>query len=91
MWPRLAKSDDSTLFDTPGLYNLFASAPYLHDGRAVTLEEIWTKYGTTDQHGFVNDLTKNQLNDLMDYLKSIRDPLYDQKTKKEQHTQPEQN
>lgn len=83
----LASSDDSTLFDTPGLYNLFASAPYLHDGGAATLEEIWTKYGQTDQHGIVNDLSKNQLNDLMDYLKSLRDPLYDQKTKKEQHTQ----
>jgi YVTN family beta-propeller protein len=87
----LASSDDSTLFDTPGLYNLFASAPYLHDGRAATLEEIWTKYGTTDQHGIINDLSKNQLNDLMDYLKSLRDPLYDQKTKKEQHTQTEHN
>jgi hypothetical protein len=87
----LSSSDDSTLFDTPGLFNLFASAPYLHDGRAATLEEIWTKYGTTDQHGIVNDLSKNQLNDLMDYLKSLRDPLYDQKTKKEQHTRPEQN
>jgi YVTN family beta-propeller protein len=87
----LARSDDSTLFDTPGLYNLFASAPYLHDGRAATLEEIWTKYGQTDQHGIINDLSKNQLNDMMDYLKSLRDPLYDQKTKKEQHTQTEHN
>jgi YVTN family beta-propeller protein len=87
----LASSDDSTFFDTPGLYNLFASAPYLHDGRAVTLEEIWTKYGQSDQHGIINDLSKNQLNDMVDYLKSLRDPLYDQKTKKEQHTQPEQN
>jgi hypothetical protein len=87
----LAASDDSTFFDTPGLFNLFASAPYLHDGRAATLEEIWTKYGQTDQHGKVNDLSKNQLNDLMDYLKSLRDPMYDQKTKKEHHTNNEYN
>ncbi len=87
----LAKSDDSTYFDTPGLYNLFASAPYLHDGRAVTLEEIWTKYGKTEQHGIVNDLTKNDLNDLVDYLKSLRDPLYDQATKKKQSSHSEQN
>lgn len=72
----LAVSDDSTKFDTPSLFNLFASAPYLHDGRALTLEEIWTKYGREDLHGVVNDLTKNQLNDLIGYLKSLRDPEY---------------
>jgi hypothetical protein len=87
----LATSDDSTYFDTPGLYNLFASAPYLHDGRAATLEEIWTKYGRTEQHGVINDLSKIQLNDMIDYLKSLRDPLYDQKTKKGHQTQTAQN
>lgn len=87
----LADSDDSTYFDTPGLYNLFVSAPYLHDGRAATLEEIWTKYGQTDQHGIINDLSKNQLNDLMDYLKSLRDPLYDQKSKTKNNTQTVHN
>jgi len=69
----LAVSDDSILFDTPHLNNIYASAPYLHDGRAVTLEEIWTIYGEDDKHGYVNDMTKMQLNDLIDYLKSIAD------------------
>jgi YVTN family beta-propeller protein len=73
----LALSDDSMLFDTPHLNNIYASAPYLHDGRAATLEEIWTKYGSTDMHGRVNDLSKNQLNDLVDYLKSLRAPNYE--------------
>jgi YVTN family beta-propeller protein len=72
----LAASDDTILFDTPHLNNIFASAPYLHDGRAATLEEIWTVYGTEDKHGYVNDMTKNQLNDLVDYLKSLRAPSY---------------
>jgi len=27
------------------------SAPYLHDGRAQTLEELWTTYNTNDLHG----------------------------------------
>jgi cytochrome c peroxidase len=67
----LAVSDDSILFDTPHLNNIYASAPYLHDGRAATLEEIWTIYGEDDKHGYVNDMTKMQLNDLIDYLKSI--------------------
>ena len=72
----LALSDDSILFDTPHLNNIFASPPYLHDGRAATLEEIWTLYGKTEQHGSVNDLTKIQLNELVEYLKSLRDPDY---------------
>ena len=72
----LADSDDPTLFDTPHLTNVYASAPYLHDGRAKTLEEIWTLYGTDDKHGFVNDMSKSDLNDLVNYLKSLRSPSY---------------
>jgi cytochrome c peroxidase len=75
----LALSDDSILFDTPHLNNIFASPPYLHDGRAATLEEIWTIFGKTEQHGSVNDLTKIQLNDLVEYLKSLRDVEYEPK------------
>ena len=44
------------------------------------LEEIWTIYGKTEQHGSVNDLTKTKLNDLVEYLKSLRDEEYEQKT-----------
>ena len=74
----LAASDDSILFDTPHLNNILYSPPYLHDGRAATLEEIWTIYGKTEQHGSVNDLTKTKLNDLVEYLKSLRDEEYEQ-------------
>jgi cytochrome c peroxidase len=81
----LASSDDSILFATPHLNNVFASPPYLHDGRATTLEEIWTLYGKTEQHGAVNDLTKIQLNDLVEYLKSLRDPEYEQNKTEIQH------
>jgi YVTN family beta-propeller protein len=76
----LAMSDDSILFDTPHLNNIYASPPYLHDGRAATLEEIWTKYGKDEKHGEVNDLTKIQLNNLVDYLKSLRAPYYENNT-----------
>jgi hypothetical protein len=74
----LAATDDSILFDTPHLNNIIYSPPYLHDGRAATLEEIWTIYGKTEQHGAVNDLTKVKLNDLVEYLKSLRDEEYEQ-------------
>jgi YVTN family beta-propeller protein len=78
----LASSDDTIKFDTPHLNNIYASPPYLHDGRAATLEEIWTKYGKEDKHGVANDMNKNQLNDLVEYLKSLRSPEYDHKTTK---------
>ncbi len=76
----LAASDDSMLFDTPHLNNIYASPPYLHDGRAKTLEEIWTLYGKDDKHGLAGDMNKNQLNDLVEYLKSLRSPDYEKQT-----------
>lgn len=72
----LAETDDPMLFDAPQLNNVYESSPYLHDGRAATLEEIWTKYGGDDEHGVANDMMKDQLNDLVEYLKSIRDAKY---------------
>lgn len=65
------ETDREELFDTPKLNNVAETAPYLHDGRALTLEEIWTIYGDEDTHGYVNDLLKQDLNDLIEYLKSI--------------------
>ena len=65
------ETDKEEFFDTPKLNNIVETAPYLHDGRAKTLEEIWTVYGEKDTHGYVNDLTKQELNDLIEYLKSI--------------------
>jgi len=72
----LSESDDPMLFDVPQLNNVYESAPYLHDGKAPTLEEIWTTYNNHDEHGVANDMTKDQLNDLVEYLKSIRDAKY---------------
>jgi YVTN family beta-propeller protein len=67
------KSDDSpiTAFDTPHLTNVYGSAPYLHDGRARTLEEIWTVYNPDDKHGITRDMSKRDLNDLIEYLKTL--------------------
>jgi YVTN family beta-propeller protein len=63
--------DSRARFDTAHLINVFESPPYLHDGRAATLEEVWTKHNPRDKHGFSSDWTKQQLNDLMEYLKSL--------------------
>jgi YVTN family beta-propeller protein len=63
--------DREGLFDTPHLNNIYDSAPYLHNGIAETLEEIWTVYNPDDKHGITNDMTKDQLNDLIEYLKTL--------------------
>ena len=63
--------DPKGLFDTPHLIGVGASAPYLHDGRAKTLEEIWTTYQKDDKHGVSSYWSKEQLNDLVEYLKTL--------------------
>ena len=63
--------DTHTVFDIPHLTNIYETAPYLHDGRADTLEEIWTRFNPNDEHGVTNDMTKDQLNDLIEYLKTL--------------------
>jgi len=61
----------SPKIDVPQLTNVVYSAPYLHDGSARTLEEIWTVFNPDDKHGVSNDLTKDELNDLIEYLKTL--------------------
>jgi YVTN family beta-propeller protein len=63
--------DREALFDVPHLTNIYDSAPYLHNGASETLEEIWTRFNPKDQHGFTNDMTKDQLNDLVEFLKTL--------------------
>jgi YVTN family beta-propeller protein len=63
-------TDNVGPFDTPQLTNIAFTAPYLHDGSARTLEEIWTIYNANDEHGRTNDLSTDDLNDLIEYLKT---------------------
>jgi YVTN family beta-propeller protein len=63
--------DTHSVFDVPHLNNIYDSPPYLHDGRAQSLEEIWTLFNPHDTHGRTNDLTKAELNDLIEYLKTL--------------------
>lgn len=64
-------TDRSPIIDVPELPNVAYSAPYLHDGSARSLEEIWTVFNPRDSHGVTNDLTKDELNDLIEYLKTL--------------------
>jgi YVTN family beta-propeller protein len=64
-------TDRSPRLDVPQLPNVVNSGPYLHDGSARSLEEIWTVFNPKDQHGVTNDLTKDDLNDLIEYLRTL--------------------
>jgi YVTN family beta-propeller protein len=64
-------TDRSPLFDAPQLNNIALTAPYLHDGSARSLEEIWTVFNPRDTHGVTNDLQKDELNDLIEYLRTL--------------------
>jgi len=64
-------TDRSPRLDIPQLTNVVYSSPFLHDGSARTLEEIWTVFNPNDRHGVTNDLTKDELNDLIEYLKTL--------------------
>lgn len=63
-------TDNTGLLKSAPLSNIALTAPYLHDGSARTLEEIWTVYNPEDKHGRTNDLTKDELNDLIEYLRT---------------------
>lgn len=64
----LADANDG--FDTPTLVELWRTAPYLHDGRYLTLHELFRegKHGLhrPDQH-----LTDQELDDLVEFLLSL--------------------
>lgn len=66
-----APHDTTGVFDTPHLVGIIDSPPYLHDGRCWSLEEIWTVHNPDDRHGVTNDLDKQQLNFLIEYLKTF--------------------
>jgi YVTN family beta-propeller protein len=63
-------NDNPGLLKSAPLTNIALTAPYLHDGSARTIEEIWTIYNPDDKHGRTNDLTKDELNDLIEYLRT---------------------
>jgi len=57
--------------DTPSLRFLYDSAPYLHDGSAMTLYDVLTIANPSDQHGVTSHLSDGDLTDLLEYLLSL--------------------
>ena len=58
-------------FDTPTLVELWRTAPYLHDGSAANLREVFTSKNQNDQHGKTSNLSSAEIDDLCAYLLSL--------------------
>jgi len=65
------ETDRTGKFDTPTLVEQWRSAPYLHHGRAATLKEVLTKFNAGDKHGKTSHLSPDELDALVEYLKSL--------------------
>ena len=83
------KPEDYGLFKTPSLRNLLLTAPYMHDGRFNTLEEVVEHYSTglkvsPNQSAFElknaskggAQLTQDQKKDLVAFLKTLNDTTF---------------
>jgi YVTN family beta-propeller protein len=55
--------------DVPHLVGVYDSAPYLHDGRAASLEAIFTEHNAGQLHGGAHLLTDAERGDLLQYLR----------------------
>ena len=58
-------------FDTPTLAECWRTAPYLYDGRALTMEEVLTTANPGDRHGVTSNLSKEEIKDLAEYVLSL--------------------
>lgn len=58
-------------YDTPTLLGIYRTAPYLHHGKAQTLHEVLTTYNKQDQHGQTSHLKRNEIDDLVEFLRSL--------------------
>lgn len=58
-------------FDTPTLRESWRTAPYLYDGRALTMEDVLTTFNPNDTHGVTSDLTKEEISDLSTFVRSL--------------------
>lgn len=58
-------------YDTPTLLGIYRTAPYLHHGRATTLEDVLTTCNPNDKHGTTSHLTPAQIGDLVEFLKAL--------------------
>ncbi|MBI3864619.1 MAG: PQQ-binding-like beta-propeller repeat protein [Planctomycetia bacterium] len=58
-------------YDTPTLLGVYRTPPYLHHGKARTLEDVLTTCNKADRHGKTSHLSREQIADLVEFLKAL--------------------
>ena len=58
---------NNKLFNPPSLRGLIHGAPYLHDGRANTLEAVFREF----RHEIRDDFSHDEIADLVAFLRSL--------------------
>ncbi len=58
-------------FDTPTLIEVWRTAPYLHDGRASTVEETISRWNKEDKRGRTSHLNSQEIADLAAFVLSL--------------------
>ncbi len=66
-----ARDGPTDQFYTPALVELWRTAPYLHDGSAVSMQEVLIDRNPNDRHGHTSNLNKEEIQDLVEYLLSL--------------------
>ncbi len=63
-------NEEGREFDTPTLAELWRSAPYLYDGRALTMEELLSSCNPKDAHGVTKNLSSEEIKALAAFVLS---------------------
>ena len=79
LWTNLKKydvglgigSEKGRPFDTPTLAECWRTAPYLYDGRALTMRDVLTVCNPDDTHGETQSLSDEEIDDLAEYVLSL--------------------
>jgi mono/diheme cytochrome c family protein len=63
--------NDITGYVPPPLFELWRTAPYLHDGSAVTMRDVLTTFNSNNKHGKTSHLSPNQIDQLAAYMLQV--------------------
>ena len=58
-------------FDTPALNEIWRTAPYLNDGSAATMMDVLVDFNKNDLHGKTSNLSREELQQLAEYVLSL--------------------
>ena len=64
-------NEEKREFDTPTLVEVWRTAPYLYDGRALTMDEVLTTCNPKDSHGVTKGLKPEEIKALSAYILSL--------------------